>query len=67
MDGTRTENANYAGDEWLAALLRAAGLEQGPEELRALIAGVLAAAPSVEPDDWMRLVHPDLGTKSGGS
>lgn len=65
VDGTRTESGNYGGDEELAALLHGAGLEQGPVELRALIAGVLAAAPSVEPDDWMWLVHPDLGAQPG--
>lgn len=60
MDGTRARSGAYAGDESLADLLRAAGAEQGADEVRSLIAGVLAAPPSVEADDWLVLVHPSL-------
>jgi Xaa-Pro aminopeptidase len=47
----------YQGDDALAGLLRKAGSSLAPGDLRALIAGVLAAPePAVEPDAWMALV-----------
>jgi Xaa-Pro aminopeptidase len=50
----------YQGDDALAGLLRKAKSQLAPAELRALLAGVLAAAePAVEPDAWMVLVAED--------
>src|SRR5690348_8294289 len=47
----------YQGDEVLARLLAKAGSRYDLAALRALVAGVLAAPPSVaEPDGWTALV-----------
>ncbi len=50
----------YCGDDALASLLAAAGLRQTPDDLRALIAGVLAAPPSHDPADWLLMVGEGL-------
>ncbi len=50
----------YQGDDALAGLLRKAGSQLAPSDVRSLLAGVLAAPePAVEPDSWMGLVAAD--------
>ena len=46
----------YRGDETLAALLTQAGVSRSPAEVRAIVAGVLAAPEPQDPDAWMVLV-----------
>ena len=48
------------GDAVLAALLRQDGSRYDVPGVRALVAGVLAAAPGTLEGDWMRLVAPQL-------
>ncbi|HYD69866.1 aminopeptidase P family protein [Azospirillum sp.] len=50
----------YHGDQTLAALLRRAGIERTPAEVRALVHGVLAAPTGHDPDAWLTLLGPDL-------
>ncbi len=49
----------YQGDAALAGLLRKAGSSYGVEELRALVRGVLGAAPSRDAAAWHSLVAAD--------
>ena len=58
MDRAETKSAGRAGDERLGHVLREAGAELDAAGVRALVAGVLAAPASVDPDGWMQLVHP---------
>ena len=51
----------YRGDRVLGDLLGEAGVELAPEELRRLIAGVIAAPPGIDPTAWTRLVAPNAG------
>ncbi|WP_298373486.1 aminopeptidase P family protein [Azospirillum sp.] len=50
----------YRGDDALASLLTAANLSQTPADIRALLAGVLAAPASHDPADWLLLVGQGL-------
>lgn len=50
----------YRGDVTLAALLAAAGITRTPDDIRSLLAGVLAAPEPLDPDDWMLLVGEGL-------
>ena len=49
----------YEGDAALARLLAASGSRYDPPGVKALIAGVLAAPPDVDPEAWMGLVAPE--------
>jgi Xaa-Pro aminopeptidase len=51
-----TADAAYQGDEAMAAALRRARARVGVAELRAMIAGVLAAPPGKDGSAWHRLV-----------
>jgi Xaa-Pro aminopeptidase len=48
----------YDGDAALARLLTAAGSPYDPAGTKALVAGILAAPPDIDPDAWMVLVAP---------
>ncbi|HEY0834132.1 MAG TPA: aminopeptidase P family protein [Azospirillum sp.] len=50
----------YHGDQTLAALLRRAGIERTPAEVRALVHGVLAAPEGHDPDGWLTLFAAEL-------
>lgn len=50
---------NYAGDETLNRLLHRAGARYDAAGVRALLAGVLAAPPGLDPDAWLDLVTAD--------
>ncbi|HYG87972.1 MAG TPA: aminopeptidase P family protein [Azospirillum sp.] len=50
----------YRGDGHLAGLLKDAGVAQTPDDVRALIEGVLAAPPGYDPDAWLVLVGAEL-------
>ncbi len=56
MDAVRPA---YAGDEALERLLAASHSPHDAAGVRALVAGVLAAPPTLGRDDWMVLVAPD--------
>ncbi|HYD30318.1 MAG TPA: aminopeptidase P family protein [Azospirillaceae bacterium] len=47
-------------DPRLADLLAAAGIHRSASEIRALVAGVAAAPPDVDPDAWLALVAPTV-------
>ena len=49
----------YQGDAALAALLAKAGARHDVDGVRALVRGVLGAAPSRDPAEWCALVAPD--------
>lgn len=50
----------YRGDETLTELLRRAGVARSASDIRALLAGVLAAPEGEDPDAWMALVGEGL-------
>ncbi|WP_431855099.1 aminopeptidase P family protein [Azospirillum sp.] len=50
----------YRGDGHLADLLAQAGVARTVDEVRALVAGVLAAPPAVDPEAWLVLVGEGL-------
>jgi Xaa-Pro aminopeptidase len=51
--------ASYGGDETLARLLREAGSPYDLAQVKALVAGVVAAPPATPPSAWTVLVAPD--------
>ena len=57
------DGSSYGGDEALGGLLGAAGCRLGVAEVRALLAGLLAAPATGTAGDealWLSLVHPDM-------
>ena len=56
----------YAGDSALDGLLRKAGSETTAAEIRALLAGVVAAPAGEDPDAWLDLVEAPRSAKLTG-
>ena len=57
---------HYSGDQHLTDALHAAGLPWTAEDVRALVAGVLAAPEGQDPDGWLVLVGEPLPEELAG-
>ncbi|WP_246148993.1 aminopeptidase P family protein [Skermanella pratensis] len=56
MEGIATASGEYGGDGSLDRLLKQAGLGRSSAEIRALVAGIVAAPVGNDPDAWLELL-----------